>query len=478
MTDTIAPSRRVVLQFSAHSVDVLIPNHVAVADALRSVGVDPTDPTVVVVTSDGARLDLRSTAGDVLRDGAVLHVSAIGSRAVGPPAAPSRVAGHADARGATVDATGARTVVAPLPQVLLVALAGACAFVVVMVWAVPTLVPVDPLSVVRQQVVAGAFLLAALVLGLWPTVRQSGRNEICIVVAALLACAGGASAVDPTLAAASQLAVVAAFVSASAVAALAAVRARSAGGDGLQAALVLATLFAVFAVVAGAVLFLEMPAWVTAAVLLGLVPLGLRVLPSFSLQVPVVYLVDAAHVTRSALSVRGGPAQPSPALRNPVVEGAVGRGDRLLAAGTVALSATAAVMTPFVLLDAPPTGTEGVASLVLVLLVAFALVSMPRTARSSASKAAPRAAAATMLLSLVLETAFLDRPSNIIALACSLTVLGLLIAFVSGPISRGRRSVGLSRLTDGFEGLAVTLSLPAALVTIGTIETVRSAFSG
>lgn len=472
MTDTIAPSRRVVLQFSAHSVDVLIPNHVAVADALRSVGVDPTDPTIVVVTSDGERLDLQSTAGDCLRDGAVLHVSAMGQRA------PAGRAVASTPRPDTARASVAGGVTSPAPQALLVALAGACAVAVVLVWAIPTLAPADPVSGLRQQLVAGAFLLAALVLGLWPTVRQSGRNEICIVVATLLACAGGASAVDPTLAAGDQLAVVAGFVSASAIAALAAVRARSAGGDGLQVALVLTTLCAGYAVVAGAVLFLELSPWVTAAALLGLVPLALRILPTFALQVPVTYLVDAAHVTRSALSVRGGPAQPSPALRNQVVEGAVGRGDRLLAAGTVALSATAALMTPFVLLGAPSSGIEGVGALVLVLLVAFALVSMPRTARSPASKAAPRTAAAVMLLALVVETAFVDRPSSVMGLACSLVVLGLLVAFVSGPIARGRRSVGLSRLTDGFEALAVTLSLPAALVTIGTIEAVRSAFSG
>lgn len=468
MTDTIAPSRRVVLQFSAHSVDVLIPNHVAVADALRSVGVDPSDPSVVVVTSDGARLDLRAAAGDSLRDGAVLHVSAVTSQA----------AERTTTRPIPADAGSPRAVPAPLPQFLLVALAGACALVVVLVWAIPGLLPVDRLSAVAQQVVAGAFLLAALLLGLWPTVRQSGRNEICIVVAALLACAGGASAVDATLAAGNQLAVLAAFVSASAVSALAAVRARGARDGGLQVAVVLTALFALFAVVAGVVLFLDLSAWVTAAVLLGLVPLLLRALPSFALQVPVVYLVDAAHVTRSALSVRGGPARPSPALRNPVVESAVGRGDRLLAAGTVALSVTAAALTPVVLLNAASGGAEGVAALVLVLLVAFALVSIPRTARGSSSKTAPRAAAAAMLLALVLETAFVDPPGSVTALACALTVLGLLIAFVSGPIRRGRRSVGLSRLTDGLEGLAVTLSLPAALVAIGTIETVRSAFSG
>lgn len=466
MTDTIAPSRRVVLQFSAHSVDVLIPNHTPVADALRSVGVDPTDPGVVVVTSDGARLDLRSTAGDALRDGSVLHVSAVPARPVARPTQDAAVPG------------GTQPPAALLPQFLLVALAGACALVVVAVRAIPGLLPVEPMSSTSQQVVAAAFLLAALVLGLWPTVRQAGRNEICIVVATLLACAGGASAVDATLAAGDQLAVVAGFVSASSVAALAAVRARSAGGDGLQVALVLAALFALGACVSVGVLFLEQPAWVTAAVLLGLVPLGMRLLPSFALQVPVVYLVDAAHVTRSALSVRGGPPRPSPAVRNRAVEGAVGRGDRLLEAGTVALSAAAAVLTPVVLLSAPTGGTEGVAAVVLVLLVAFALVSMPRTARGSSSKTAPRAAAAAMLFTLVAETTFLDPPNSITAVACALVVLGLLVAFVSVQVGRGRRSVGLSRLTDGLEGLAVTLSLPVALVAVGTIETVRSAFSG
>lgn len=276
MTETVSASRRVVLQFSAHSVDVLVPDHVSVADALRSVGVDPSDPALVVVTSDGTRLDLAAAAGVVLHDGAVVHVSAASSGVV--TRTEDRTA--PEVVSSPVAAAGAPTVRAPAPQVLLVALAGACALAVVTMSTVPGLVQTGAVSGTGQQVVAGTFLLAALLLGLSPAVRHDGGTETSLVVAALLACAGGATTVDTTLASSDQLAVVAGFVGASVVSALAAVRARAsrARDDGVQVAVVLATSCAGVAGVAGAALTLGLPAWTAAAVLLGLVPLLLRLL--------------------------------------------------------------------------------------------------------------------------------------------------------------------------------------------------------
>jgi hypothetical protein len=52
-------------------------------------------------------------------------------------------------------------------------------------------------------------------------------------------------------------------------------------------------------------------------------------------------------------------------------------------------------------------------------------------------------------------------------------LLGLLCALVALPIARGWRSVGFSRLADLVENLGVVLALPAALVAVDMIETLR-----
>lgn len=477
MSNTIAVTRRVVLQFAEHHVDVLVPAHLRLADALRSVGVDPGDPGVLVIASDGTPVDTSRAAADVLEDGTVLHISARPARGrVGAHPAPAAPGSGPGGPGSPEDGIGdGERASALLPQIVLMVLAGVCALFV-MTTSVLGSLAADVLTSTQQAVVAVAFGGAALALALRPRVFQDGRNEMCLVVAAFLACAGGASAIDAALAQSHQLALATGLVSAAAVSAVGAVSTRRAGGEGLQMALVLAAVFGWCAVLALGALFLSLPAWVVAALALGCVPPALRVLPSWSLQVPDVYLVDAEHVTRAALSVRGAPPQPTPPLRNAAVLAAVHRGDRLLGAGIVTLSVLAAVTAPVVLVAAAPTGLEHVAALVLVVVVALALVCVPRSARNVTSKTVPRVAAGIMLLALVVRV-ILDGQANLVALAAVAVVVGLGLTYLAIPVARGHRSVAFSRFVDAVEGMAVTLALPAALASIGVIELVRSAFS-
>ncbi|SDD09795.1 hypothetical protein SAMN05216410_2819 [Sanguibacter gelidistatuariae] len=473
MSDTIATTRRVVLQFAEHHVDVLVPAHLRLSDALRSVGVDPGDPGVVVVASDGTPVDTSRSAVDVLEDGTVLHISARPPRGrAGSPPAP--VAPGADGSGDGIgDAVRATAL---LPQIVLMVLAGVCALFVMTTSVFGSLATDDILSSTQQAIVATAFLGAGLGLALRPRVFQDGRNEMCLVIAAFLACAGGASAIDAALAQSHQLALATGLLCAGAVSAVGAVSTRRAGGDGLQMALVLAVVFGWCAVLALGALFLVLPAWAFAALALGCVPPALRALPSWSLQVPDTYLVDAEHVTRAALSVRGARPQPTPPLRNAVVLAAVRRGDRLLGSGIVTQAVVAAIATPVVLFGAAPTGLAHTAALILVVAVAVALVCIPRNARNVTSKTVPRAAAGAMLLTLVVRVV-LDGQANLVGLAVAAIVVGLGLGFLAIPVARGHRSVAFSRLIDAVEGLAVMLALPAALASIGAIELVRSAFS-
>lgn len=463
MPHTLARTKRVALQFSSYRVDVLLPDGLRVADALRSVGVDPEAPGTVVVTSDGTALDLSIPAGEVVSDGAVLHISA----------APRGGRGHAP-----VARPGSRPAV--LPQVALLSLAAVCGVIATLAASLPGIGATGALTGAQRLAVVCALLAGSMALALRPAVYQSGRNDLCVVTSAFLACGGGATAVGATtLADGHQLALLAGFVTAASVSSLAAVTAKRSRGDGAQAATALAAVFAVSALVGAVALFLDLAPWVVAAVVLSLVPPSLRLLPALALRVPVEYLVDAEHVMRGALSVRGGPPRPSPGVRPRTVSTAVERGDRLLSAGVLAVSAVAVLLVPVVLVAVAGSGgtVETVAAAVLVLLTAVALALVPRSARSPLSRTAPRAAAGITLLELVV----LAPPTTgdrAIVLACVFALVGLVVALVSAAVARGQRWVRLSRLADAFEGLAVTLSIPAALVSIGTIELVRSAFSG
>lgn len=60
-----------------------------------------------------------------------------------------------------------------------------------------------------------------------------------------------------------------------------------------------------------------------------------------------------------------------------------------------------------------------------------------------------------------------------VAAAVGALVLGAVVAAVSAALARGWHSVVASRLADGFEGLAVVLALPAAVVASGLVDVLR-----
>ncbi|MBI9114364.1 hypothetical protein [Sanguibacter suaedae] len=467
MTDTLATSRRVVLQFSSHHVDVLVPDAARVSDALRSVGVDPSDPDVLVVASDGAPIDTASLAGDVLGDGSVVHVTRVGTPSDGrrPPegwAEPDRPS--------------------PRPQALALVLAATCAVLVLCAavlpaggeWPAPALAG---LAAAERGILSAALVLASVGLALRPVETSRGRYGLSVLASALLACAGAACAVDVALPRSHHLALVAGLLGAGAVSSTATVAARLARRESQQTATVVAVASTVSGAVGLLTLFAGLPLWTVAALLLGVVPALHRTLPGLALRVPEELLVDAAHVARTALSVRGPLPRPSPPLRPRTVSVAVRRGERLVSAGTLVLSAVSALGAPVVLVHAGPGHLERTAGTVLVVLVTVSLLAVPRIARPGVPRTAPRVAAAVLAMALAVRSAFIS-PEHALVAAAVLVALGLTVAIAAVLVDRGRRSVGLSRAADAFEALAVALALPAALVAVGTVEQVRSAFSG
>lgn len=428
------------LRIGDRSVDVAVPPTLALHDVLRSAGVPLDVPALTVVDSTGAVVDLYRTTGEALVPGSVLHVLV-------PSAVPPE---------------GPRAEEDPLvmrPPVAWLGLAGALTAAVVgaTVLALGTDGPGG-----ARWAVAAAVLLAASVSA---TGARTGRWGGALSAVVPLAGAAAGALTVPPMGAATALLVVAALVGATVVAGARWALTRGAGASADIAAVVLATT-ASSAAVCAAVLLLGLPPVLAAGALLGAVPLGMRALPALAVDVPDTQLVDVDLVARTVPSVRARPQRSEPVEAGDVTR-MVRSAERRRDAGAVLLAALAAAAAPVLLAYADDTVTR-VGSLVAAGLVVTALALQPRTTRGGLARWAPRLAAGAVLVEAVVAV-----EGPVLPVAGALVALGLLVALLALPVLRGWRSVGLSRLADGIEGLATALALPSALTGAGAVEALR-----
>lgn len=464
---------RVALHVGEHRVDVAIPAGITLYDALREVGVDLDAPGVSVVDSTGRALNRYSATGEDVVDGAVLHVVRRGGPAgrgrsarrakdanadVPPDPLATRPAGSAWWLGAAVAACAVALLVVALdPGVLLGGLEGLGSGV--------------RAEVVRWSLV-GVLAVAAAGLALL-RVRAEGPGSAWATVAAGLAGAAGAvCAVDPGLAEVDRFLALAGLVGALVPVSLRWAIAHRHRDPVADVAGPVAVVLAVAVVVVALVLMLDLPVALAAGVLVGAVPLGLRMVPALSVSVPDSHLLDVSVVQRTATAVRA-PEPPPPAQINDRTVGRVVSGaERRQDAGTVILAVLAPVLVPVLLTQADPGPVTRWSALATCVFVAVALALAPRTARGAVVRWAPRAAAGAVLveLAVVVSVGVADLPPVAVV---GTMVLALLAAMLSIPIGRGWRSVGFSRLADTFESLLTVLALPVGLVAGGVIEAVR-----
>lgn len=458
-----APVRaRVGLRVGSRTVDVAIPSGVPLYEVLREVDVDLDDPGLTIVDSAGRQVDLYSTTGDELPDGAVLHV------VTRTPVARAAQGGHA-----AHDPAVSRPVASPW----WLGVAGAGAVVLVAVVALGIVDGSAASSASDRLGLAVGVGLAALALAVLPSRPGAFGATWPTVVATLAGAAAGAVTVDPALAASGRLMAVAALAGATAVAAARWGTARRTRDAAADLAVVLVVVLGVAAAACAATLLLAVPAALAAAVLLGGVPLALRALPTLCVDVPDDQLVDVTHVARTAFAVRTPVREPLGAVNDRMVRRTVRSAEQRRDAGTVILSLTAPLSAPFLLAAAEPGTLTGWAALGACVLVLLVLALSPRTTRGVLVRWAPRVAAVALLLELAtLGTVGAgDRAllGTVVALG-----LGLGVVALSLPIGRGWRSVGFSRFADVLEALGIALALPAALVAAGAIETFRLLTSG
>ncbi|WP_182112084.1 hypothetical protein [Actinotalea sp. JY-7876] len=453
----ISPARSLVgLRLGDRSVDVAVPHGTPVYDVLRATGADLDDPTLTVVDSSGQQVDIYSTTGEHLSDGAVLHVL------TRPTAVRVAKGGRRDVHDPTVTR--------PTTSPWWLGVAGAAAVVVTATVVLGIGRGVAPAT--DRWILAATLLVAALALAVTPRRPGTAGSLWPTVVAALTGAAAGAATVDTGLAAAAQLLVVAALTGATVATAARWGATRRARDEAADHALILLVVLAGAALVCAGVVLMGLPPVLAAAVLLGAVPLVLRALPSMSVDVPDEQLVDVARVASSAVGVRTPEPEPLGAVNHRMVQRTVHSAERRRDVGTVVVSLVPPLTAPLVLASAEQGGLTGWASLVAVLLVALSLGLQPRTTRGAVVRWAPRVSAGVLLVELGLLGAAVGGPVALVATGTAVGV-GLGVAALSLSFGRGWRSVGFSRLADGLEGLSTTLALPVSLVGAGAVEVLR-----
>ena len=237
-------------------------------------------------TRPAGALDVRAPVGDLVGDGAALHV-------VRPAPRPR---GRADVDPQVLERR-------PRPQAGLLALAGALGAVLLL------LAMLGPVADLPAAVCAGMTsvlaLLALVVAGAGRTagVPTSSGAVVATLAAPVLAAAAGTWATLPDSPAQRRLAIVVALVCATTVAGVRAIVTRALRSGDDEAVVVLGALTLAAAVQAGTLL-LDLPQQVGPALLVGIAPLVLRGAPRVALAIPDEQLVDVSQVARTAESVR------------------------------------------------------------------------------------------------------------------------------------------------------------------------------
>ncbi|GIG20558.1 hypothetical protein Cch01nite_12820 [Cellulomonas chitinilytica] len=448
------PHVRFGIEVGAERRDIALRPDVRVGDAMRSALLPVGDEGVLVLDSTGRAVPLDTAVGAVVADGGLLHVV---RRAVPRGRAKRWAAERQD-------------VVLRRPPVQTGALA------------------------VATALGAGTAVAALLpgTLGAWSATVAAVALGIGALAAVLVAAAGPAAAVaGPTLGfattvlaldaadpATARLSVTAGLVVATLLAGARLLVSRSSGTPDDLAGPLFAALAAV-AVVQAVTLLAALPSVVGAAALVGAAPVVVRLVPQLSIAVPDEQLIDLSRVSRTALSVRTPRVRSLGRVNERLVLRTVASAERRKDVATVVATVLPVALLPWVLATAWSAGSTtaaGVAGSVLVTCVVGAFALGPRGQRGRAARWAPRVGAAVVLVEAALLAPVPDRWR--VATTIGALVLALAFAAVVPAVARGQRSVLLSHLGDRVEGLAVALSLPAALCAADLVDTLRKVASG
>ena len=463
MTGTAVQWRRVTVVDGVDRREILVSTLSPLSDSLRNEGIDLESRSVVVIASDGSRIDVSLVS--TVADGALLTV-------VEPqPAGRAKTLPRGRVGAGALDFTG----------VLWISAASVAA-IVAMVTALAGGPggAVEGLAALRYAAAAVFALLAVVaILTIHPhrSTQKPGTvfSATFVVVPAMLAFSAGFLAIPTALEASVHLAIFAGFAAAALATAGAHVRSTGtvAGGATGLVTVTLAALAALFA----ATLVLGFDVSVSAALAAGAAPVALRVLPTFCLDIPDGQLLEYGEFMRNRWTVRGAIPEGSHPVTAAGMRPVMARARMQLRTGTVLFSAIPALLVPM-LLVAPGTGViSDVATVVLVATIIVSFLLSPRRANSPLLRWTPRVGAAIVALEFTVVRGLADPGLPGLVLAAVALVVALLVAATMVPIARGTRSLGISRTADILENLATAFSFPAAFVAATMIDILRGAVS-
>lgn len=238
------------------------------------------------------------------------------------------------------------------------------------------------------------------------------------------------------------------------------------------------TLALVLAAVWGGTLLLGWPIASAAAISLGLVAPGIRLVGTLLLDVHEGYSINYEHFMSQRWTVRGAvPGNPGEVTMD-AVQPHVAESTARLTTGVVALTAVAVLTTPLVLpaMHAPSLWVR-IGAIGALAATAAALMLGPRHRSSAALRWTPRVGASLIALAVATDLALRADDQTRLLLAGAALLVAVVTAALIIPVSRGASSLVWSRTADLFEWLAVALALPLALLAANVLESVRTMMS-
>ncbi|MBP5800826.1 hypothetical protein J2D78_01890 [Microbacterium maritypicum] len=454
MSVEIVERRRIVLQSEDRRIDLSLPLDETLEDALILSGLSTAD-RFVTIGPGGFEIPGDTECEDLV-DGGLYAL--IDRTALAPQARPAGTT-----TGSTRADHGARWWMLAVAGLLLVAVFAQGAG--------------DPLLRLLIALLVAAGAISGAVAWARRDSAAGVRGILGVLAPVLLSFAAGALLIPADLEASAHLSAAAGFLAAGTTTAIIAVTAKV---RPMRAAAGTATVLLVaLAAVWGLALLMRWGQAEAAAISLGLIPLGLRALPSSLVNLPEGYFIDYKHFMTSRWTVRGAIPESVGLLRPERITAVVDDSSARLIAGTAVLSVVAALMAPIAFLrpwpDDPLVVSGGIA---LFCCLGLALLLTPRHTTSRILRWFPRAAAAVVFLVAGIHAATALGAGFQVLGAAVLFGVGLVAVAVVIPISRGASSLIWSRFGDAFEWLAVALALPSALLYANALALVRGMMAG
>ncbi|GAB3447966.1 hypothetical protein GCM10027517_32450 [Phycicoccus ginsengisoli] len=510
-------AHRVSLLADDRRYDLVAPASAQVGDLLAALGIAPRNSPYAVATPAGRVIALHEVLGDAVPEGALLTVIRATTHEVTrdvrnlDPSSVSAGARSPEGQGGRYvppsEATIARTQLSEVTRRrgdLPVEVGGVGGSTAATAAAAPEssagatswLRP----AVLARWAAAGVAGAAALVLGLgafagrahagttWSAVcavlllvpglalalDASEEGRLSRLVAPVFGFAAGLALPVPDSPGAGRVAVVAGCVLATALAGVS----RVVGGPSDRASRAAMTAFAAAGGLSVVGILLGWPSFAVAAVLAGLVPTVVRLLPSLGFELPDEQLVDVDRLATTIWTARVQQVRRFRRLRPREVDGAFHEARQAVAAGTVWSCLVVTVALTVLVATPGRSALAAWGAVGLCAAVTLALGYQSRAVRDRLPRTAMLAAAGVAaLLGTYAAGARLGDAWGFALLALA-TLLGLVAVGSAVALSRGWHSTRLSRLADLLESFAVVLSLPLSVVAADGIEAFRRLTSG